>query len=166
VLVLTLWGDGARFEEVRQGLPLKPHRGLEGVAEPLAECVQKRLPRGTLAWVAGEKVPGALLTAILPFARAGKESPDALKGVRTFSVGLRFGEEVTLFGDLNCGDEGRAGAVRELLESRKLPGVGPPQVAAGGDGSSWVRWKLRARPEVLRSALRGEGKLLPRLAGP
>lgn len=163
VLVLTLWGDGARFEEVKQGLPLQPCRGLEGVVEPLAECVQKRLPPGTLAWVAGEQVPGALLSAILPFARGGKESPDTLKGVRTFSVGLRFGEDVTLFGDLNCAAEGRAGALRELLESRKLPGVGAPKVAGGRDGSSWVGFQLRARPEALRQALRGEGKLWPLL---
>ncbi len=165
VLVLTLWGDGAPFEEVKQGLPLTPRQGTEGLAPALAHCVQKRLPRGTLAWVAGVKVPAALLPAILPFTRGSKESPDILKRVRAFSVGLRFGEEATLFGDLSCADEASAKALHELLEGRKLPGIGAPKVVATPNGGPWVGFQLRGRPQALRQALRGEGKLFPGLGG-
>jgi hypothetical protein len=159
-VVLTLWGDPARFEEVKAGLPLQPREGTEGLSPRLGEIVQKRLPRGALAWVAGENVPEALLSGILPFARSGKAPREALKGARAFGMGLRFGEEATLFGDLNGRDESRAGGLRELLEGHNVPDIGTPKVVASGE---WVSFQLRARPEVLRQALRSEGKLFPGL---
>src|SRR5207244_12596801 len=51
-LLLTLWWGPTGFPEMKEALPLRPRRGAEGLAPALRECLEKRLPRGALVWIA------------------------------------------------------------------------------------------------------------------
>jgi hypothetical protein len=131
-LLLTLWWDPAGFPEMKEALPLKPRRGAEGLTPALRACLEKRLSRGALVWVAGTSPPAPLVAAVLPFARGAQSTPAALKKVRVFSAALRFAagaEEVALAGDLECADVAAAEALQRFLQGQKVPGVGAPGVA-------------------------------------
>jgi hypothetical protein len=125
-LVLTIRDPFSSFEKLKKSLPLKPRRGSEGLRPALRTCLEKRLPRGTWAWVAGESVRAEMLAAVLPLGRKGKVLPEPLRAVNVFSAGLRFAagaEEVILSGDLQCSTEEAAMAVQSLLEDSQLPGL-------------------------------------------
>src|SRR5205807_1791166 len=79
-LLLRLWWDGTTFEQMKKALPLTPRKGGEGLTAPLRETLEKRLPRGTLVWMAGQSAPAQMLAAVLPFTRGGKGPPAPLKG--------------------------------------------------------------------------------------
>jgi hypothetical protein len=130
-LVLTLWAEPSPFEALKKSLPLKPRQGSEGLRPALRDCLEKRLPRGTWVWAAGESVPAEVLAAVLPLTREGKAVPEPLKRVRVFSAGLHFpagAKEVALSGELECADPKAAEALQRLLESREVPGLGAPKV--------------------------------------
>ncbi len=164
-LLLTLWWDGARFEEVRKGLPLAPRPPLQGLSPALRTCLEKRLPQGTPIWVAGESIPPQMLAAILPFTRGVKGLPAPLAKVKAFDIGVRFysdRREVGLLGDLECADREAAVALQKFLEGRSLPEVGAAKVVGPGDAGPWVSFQLRGDPEKLRRALKSGNPLLPR----
>jgi hypothetical protein len=130
-LVLALWFEPSTFEALKGSLTREPRRGSEGLRPSLRNCLEERLPRDARAWVVGESVPAEMLGVVLPFAREGKIVPAPLKQVRVFSAGLRFpagGKEVVLSGDLECADRKSAEALQDLLESRKVPGLGAVRV--------------------------------------
>jgi hypothetical protein len=131
-LILTLWWDPTEFREMKESLPLRPRRDDEGLAPALRECLEKRLPRGALVWVAGTSPPAPLVAAVLPFLRGVNDARPLLKKVRAFDAALRFhpgAEEVALVGDLGCDDVNTAQALQRLLQDQRVPGVGAPNVA-------------------------------------
>jgi hypothetical protein len=163
-VVLRLWWDGTTFEEAKKALPLGPGKDLESLPGALREALVKRLPRGTLVWVAGHDVPAPMIGAVLPFVRGAKESVPLLKPVRTFDTGLRFAKDVALIGDLECTNAKSAAALARFLRERKLGALGAPTVAAPAAEEKehyWVSFQLRAHPEALRATLKGQGRLLP-----
>jgi hypothetical protein len=166
-LLLRLWWDGTTFEQMKKSLPLTPRKGSDELPAPLREALAKRLPRGTLVWMAGQSPPAPLLTAVLPFTSGAKGTPPPLQGIRTFVLGLTFQPDVALIGDLECADAKTASALQTFLEGRQIEGIGAPKVAgtpAGPDTTAhWVSFQLRANPDALREALRTGGKLFPRV---
>lgn len=171
MLVVALWWDGTRFKEVKEVLPLEPRRRLSGFHADIRHVLQKRLRPGTPVWVAGRSVPGPMLAAILPVARGDKDAGKRFAKVHACALGLRFGDEMTLFGDLACTDAAAARDLRTFLEGQSLPGGGTLKVAeaaapeAGqeseGAPRNWVSFQIRSTPEGLRQALRSDGKLFP-----
>src|SRR5262249_5061109 len=86
-LLLRVWWGSTTFEQMKKTLPLTPRAGAEGFAAPLREAIEKRLPRGTLVWMAGQSVPPQMLAVVLPFADGTGTTPAPLKRVKTFAVG-------------------------------------------------------------------------------
>jgi hypothetical protein len=131
-LLLTLWWDPTGFPEMKELLPLKPRRGDDGLTPALRACLEKRLSRGALVWIAGTSPPAPLVAAVLPFARGSKSAPAPLKKVRVFDATLRFSagaDEVALVGDLECADVPAAEALQRFLQGQKVPGPGALKVA-------------------------------------
>ncbi|HYT94256.1 MAG TPA: hypothetical protein VEL76_36405 [Gemmataceae bacterium] len=161
---------GSPFEQLKKTLPLTPRTGTEGLTAPLCEAIEKRLPRGTFVWMAGQSVPAEMLAAVLPFADGTKSTPAPLKGVKTFAVGLAFQPDVALIGDLECADPKAAAALQTFLEGQKVEGIGAPKVVRAPGGANitgaWVSFQLRANPDALRQALRTGGKLFPGVGQP
>jgi hypothetical protein len=173
-LLLTLWLDPTDFPRMKESLPLKPRQGAKGLPAALRECLEKRLPRGTLVWTAGTSVPPPVVAAVLPFVRGFKTAPTLLKTVRVFDAALRFdagAEEIDMVGDVECADVKAAEALQLFLQEQKVPGVGTPKVVGpagrpdkqGQEAERWVSFQLRARPRALREALQSREKLLPLL---
>ena len=135
-LLLRLWWDPLGFPEMKATLPLKARSADEGFSPALRDCLEKRVPREALVWIAGEAVPLPVVRAVLPFARSSAEKDRNLnanlKQVRVFDTALRFvsADKVALLGSVKCPDETGATLLQQALEDRArlLPGVGTVKV--------------------------------------
>jgi hypothetical protein len=135
-LLLSFWWDPLAFPEMKATLPLKPRPVDEQFSPALRECLEKRVPREALVWIAGEGVPLPVVRAVLPFARSSAEKDKRLnayfKEVRVFDASLRFvsAEKIALSGSVECPDETGAGLLQRALEDRAgaLPGLGMVKV--------------------------------------
>ncbi len=129
IFVLASWFDGSRYEDVRARLPAHPEQRTTGLPEPLRRCLEERVGKGTLVWVAGTNVPRELLKPVLAFVKAAPEAPADLTKIQTFYLGLRFQKDVALVGEFRCADAASARRLQRLLEAQQLPGLGAPRVA-------------------------------------
>src|SRR5207302_5320023 len=71
-LVVLYRFDGTRPEDLN-AVPDTPRRGAEGLPRPLRSCLEKRLGKGTLAWLAGHLDEPAVLGPVLTLSQVPPE---------------------------------------------------------------------------------------------
>src|SRR5205807_2601431 len=118
-LLLTVRGDlASTFEELKKSLPLKPRRGNEGLRPALRDCLEKRLPRGTWAWVAGTSLRAATAAGLGASAQ-GVAAVAGLATIRPEEQGPEARRQV------HFQMQAAPGRLREALQSgqRLFPGL-------------------------------------------
>jgi hypothetical protein len=124
---------------LRAVLPARPHAGAEALPGRLRACLQQRVGRGTLLWVAGQDVPTFLLRPLVPFDKENKGRGLGLDKIQTFHLGLRFRhEDVALAAEFQCTDAGAALRLERFLKDMKLEGLEAPRVAGALPALTWA----------------------------
>lgn len=159
--VLGVVPDLANADEVKALLltllPARPYAGVDGLPEALRQCVRQRLPRGTLLWLAGHKVP-PLWNLVIPF-KAIKGLPRDLDKVNTFHLDVRFQKGVALVGEFQCADDAAAQRLQQFLAKQDFSGLEAKVAGTLPAALTWATvagWGPEpvATPGVLLAALR------------
>jgi hypothetical protein len=151
-------------------VPETPRTGPDHLPAPLQEAIRNRLGDGAQVWAAGhatdwEKTTVGFLLAI-PRAR---QLLAPLEQIRTFAVGLRFGDGLSLNGAFQCGDAAAAQKLAERLaappgdengtllaplagsRARTRELAKTLRVAREGKDSRWVTVRAEAGPEAVKA---------------
>lgn len=93
-------------------VPNRPAPAADALAPPVRRLLHDRVGVGSFAWVAGELPEGDLLGAVLALAVPNVDAK-AIGGVRTFAVGCRAADGLTVQGEAQCRDAAAAEALVE-----------------------------------------------------
>jgi hypothetical protein len=129
--------------------PLPPYRGLDHLPSELRTVLRERLGPVAPVWLAGTSPDWSDVPALALVGQLKNWDFSPLKKVRTFGLGIRFGEDLTVSAAVRCRDGEAASKLQGYFRGGR---AASPALETAVEGE-WLTVQYRTDRDVLHTAL-------------